>query len=116
MLIIKRRGKGDGRFIRYHFAVFSVGGRGVFCIFAICFAKDTYKEEHGMRQYFPTLFGNDDSKERIGKAIESATLPHALLLCGPEGSGKKTLALEIAAAVNWRKWQNLPLPMVTLWM
>ena len=56
-----------------------------------------------MRQYFPTLFGNEDSKERIGKSIESATLPHALLLCGPAGSGKKTLALEIAAAVNCEK-------------
>ena len=53
-----------------------------------------------MRQYFPRLFGNETTKSRIGKAIETATLPHALLIIGPEGSGKNTLALEIAAATN----------------
>ncbi len=53
-----------------------------------------------MRSYFPRLIGNEETKERLGKAIESGTLPHAFLIGGPSGSGKSTLALEIAAALN----------------
>ena len=53
-----------------------------------------------MRNYFPRLVGNDDTKSRIGKAIENGRLPHALLIGGPGGSGKSTLAIEIAAAMN----------------
>ena len=59
-----------------------------------------------MRQYFPGLFGNDSTKSRIGQAIETSTLPHALLLVGPDGSGKGTLSLEIAAAANCEKKGN----------
>lgn len=53
-----------------------------------------------MREIFPALFGNEATKSRIGDAILSSRLPHALLIDGQEGSGKYTLALEIAAAVN----------------
>ena len=53
-----------------------------------------------MRDFLPGLFGNDAAKLRIGLAIENKTLAHAFLICGPEGSGKTTLALEMAAAVN----------------
>ncbi len=50
--------------------------------------------------YFDKLFGNDGTKNRIAAAIKSGTLPHAFLISGPQGSGKKTLSLEIAAALN----------------
>ena len=53
-----------------------------------------------MKKYFPKLMGNEKTVERIGTAIESATLPHAFLIGGPSGSGKTTLAIEIAAALN----------------
>ena len=56
-----------------------------------------------MRSYFPRLIGNDETKLRLGKAIESGTLPHAFLIGGPSCSGKSTLATEIAAAINCEK-------------
>ena len=53
-----------------------------------------------MRACFPRLYGNDGTKNRIGRAILEHRLPHAFLIDGPDGSGKTTLALEIAAALN----------------
>ena len=59
-----------------------------------------------MRAYFPRLLGNEDTKNRIGRAIEGEALPHAFLIGGPSGSGKSTLALEIAAAMNCERRDN----------
>lgn len=56
-----------------------------------------------MSRYFPNLFGNERTKERLGAAIDSNTLPHAFLISGPDGSGKRTLANEICAALNCEK-------------
>lgn len=53
-----------------------------------------------MRSYFPSIFGNDFHKNRIAEAILEDRLPHALLIDGPDGSGKMTFAKEIAAALN----------------
>lgn len=53
-----------------------------------------------MKSYFPRLFGNEETKERIGRAIDGGRLPHAFLIGGPSGSGKTTLATEIAAGLN----------------
>ena len=53
-----------------------------------------------MKEFFTKLYGNENTKSRIGAAITTGTLAHAFLICGPEGSGKKTLAAEIAAALN----------------
>ena len=53
-----------------------------------------------MRNYFPEVFGNDFHKNRIACAISEGRLPHAFLIDGPDGSGKMTLAKEIAAALN----------------
>jgi len=65
-----------------------------------------------MRDYFPALYGNEAVKTRLGAAIESKTLPHAFLIIGPEGSGKKTLTLELAAALNCenKNERGCPLP------
>ena len=53
-----------------------------------------------MRSYFPDIFGNDFHKNRIAEAVLGHRLPHALLIDGPEGSGKMTFARQIAAALN----------------
>ena len=65
-----------------------------------------------VREYFPNLLGNEDTKSRIGVAIEGNTLAHAFLISGPTGSGKSTLATEIAAAVNCENSadKSTPLP------
>lgn len=53
-----------------------------------------------MRSYLTALLGNSDARVRLGRAIESDTLSHALLIAGPKGSGKHTMALSVAAALN----------------
>ncbi len=51
-------------------------------------------------EYFSRLFGNEKTKSHMANAILKNTLPHAFLITGARGSGKKTLAYEIAAALN----------------
>lgn len=65
-----------------------------------------------MRGYLPKVLGNSDTRTRIGRSVESGTLPHALLIAGPLGSGKHTLATAIAAALNCenKKSSSHPLP------
>ena len=53
-----------------------------------------------MSKYFTELLGNTDSRQRVGRAIVEGNLPHALLIGGPDGSGKRSFAKLIAAAVN----------------
>lgn len=53
-----------------------------------------------MGNFFSGLFGNEPLKTRIGGAISRGTAAHAFLISGPEGSGKMTLAKEMAAAFN----------------
>lgn len=53
-----------------------------------------------MRRFFTRLYGNGKVKMRLGEAILSKRQNHALLIAGPDGSGKNTLAIEIAAALN----------------
>ncbi len=53
-----------------------------------------------MREFFTSLFGNDDVKTRIGQSIVGETLPHAYLIEGPDGSGKTLFSYLIAAALS----------------
>lgn len=64
-----------------------------------------------MRIYFPRLIGNNETKERLGRSIESGTVPHAFLIGGPSGSGKSTLASEISAAMNCENRNNKSFPL-----
>ena len=59
-----------------------------------------------MRKYFPRLLGNQDTKKRLCGAVLKNTLPHAFLIVGAYGSGKKTLATELAAALNCENKHN----------
>lgn len=65
-----------------------------------------------MRDFFTSLFGNSDTKTRIGQSILNDTLPHAYLIEGPDGSGKTLFAYLIAAALSCenKNKTNLPLP------
>ena len=50
--------------------------------------------------WFSHLFGNETAKTRLALGIKNGTLPHAFLVTGGEGSGKRTLVREIAMALN----------------
>ena len=65
-----------------------------------------------MRRYFPSLYGNENTKNRLGLAIESERIAHAFLIDGAEGAGKLTLALSISAALlcERREDKSSPLP------
>lgn len=52
-----------------------------------------------MSRIFPEVFGNEAICRRLGAAIKNASLPHALIISGPAGSGKRTLARTVAAAL-----------------
>ena len=65
-----------------------------------------------MRRYLDAVFGNRDSCRALGESIEKNALSHALLIEGGNGSGKHTLAKEIAKALLCENGtdKNVPLP------
>lgn len=46
---------------------------------------------------FEQVIGQQEAKERLLQLVEEQRLPHALMLCGPLGSGKMALAMAFAA-------------------
>ena len=52
-----------------------------------------------MKSFFPSLIGNEPLLAQLGKEILSDRLGHAYILEGPAGTGKHTLAMQIAAAL-----------------
>ena len=48
------------------------------------------------------LLGNEALKERLTEGLRSGQMSHSYLLTGPEGSGKRTLARLLAAAMECR--------------
>ncbi|MCD7872456.1 MAG: hypothetical protein LUG21_04000 [Clostridiales bacterium] len=51
---------------------------------------------------FKNFLGNEKTKSRISSLFDSSKLPHALVIEGEQGMGKRTLAREIAAALVCR--------------
>ena len=66
-----------------------------------------------MRKYFPRLIGNEETKHRLGKAIDSGTMPHAFLIGGPSGSGKSTFVQHLNGLIKLpsaqKKYKTMPL-------
>ena len=46
---------------------------------------------------FNQVIGQQETKERLLQLVEEQRLPHALMLCGPMGSGKMALAMAFAS-------------------
>jgi DNA polymerase-3 subunit delta' len=49
---------------------------------------------------FQDFFGNAQTLTRLRESIRAGRFPHSLILAGPRGAGKYTLALMLAKAVN----------------
>ena len=43
--------------------------------------------------YWNEVIGQQEAKERLQQLVEENRLPHALMLCGPQGAGKAALAM-----------------------
>ena len=52
-----------------------------------------------MKEYFSNIVGNSALRERLSKLIDDNKFPHAIIIEGEEGSGRKTLAKNIVAAL-----------------
>ena len=48
---------------------------------------------------FDKVIGQQETKERLMQMVNEDRLPHAIMLCGPQGSGKKALALALACTL-----------------
>lgn len=46
---------------------------------------------------FKDVIGQDEVRERLLQMVSEERLPHAIMLCGPEGVGKKALAIAFAS-------------------
>ena len=55
---------------------------------------------------FETLLGNEQLKKELSASLRKGNISHCYLLSGPEGSGKRTLAKLLAAAVLCRGEQR----------
>lgn len=65
-----------------------------------------------MREYLSRVVGNDALRARLGEELSRGAVSHAYIIEGPAGSGKHTLAREIATALSCehRDKKELPLP------
>lgn len=59
-------------------------------------------------QCFPEFFQNEKLRERLAGEICEKRFPHAYILAGKPGTGKRTLALQIAAALACKSHTALP--------
>jgi len=57
---------------------------------------------------FADFYGNNNAKEQLSGAFDNGRVPHALLIDGSEGSGKRTLARIIAQAAVCEGGGELP--------
>ncbi|MCU1223132.1 MAG: polymerase delta prime subunit [Edaphobacter sp.] len=68
-------------------------------------------EPAGLPATFNDFLGNSNAVEHLRTAISAGRLPHSLILSGPSGAGKYTLALMLAMAVECERqprdlWSN----------
>ena len=55
---------------------------------------------------FDEVIGQEDAKRRLVQMVKENRLPHAMMLCGPEGSGKMALAMAFASYLLCCKHEN----------
>ena len=65
----------------------------------------------GLKTAFPTLVGNKGLREHLAADILGHSLSHAYIIEGVRGSGKHTLARQIAAALSCEKKEDAHLPL-----
>lgn len=64
-----------------------------------------------MNRFFADFAANEALRHKLGNEILASSLSHAYIIEGPRGSGKHTLALQLAAALSCeRKQDGGPLP------
>lgn len=61
-----------------------------------------------MTQCFPVIFQNEKLRQRLADEIREKRFPHAYILAGKPGTGKRTFALQIAAALSCKSHAALP--------
>ena len=61
-----------------------------------------------MESFFPAVIGNEKLRRRLATEIREGRFPHAYILAGKDGSGKMTLAMQIAAALACKNPDVLP--------
>ena len=64
-----------------------------------------------MRSYLDALIGNEALRERLGASAECGRISHAFLIEGGRGTGKHTLARELASALNCENKGSAQLPL-----
>ncbi len=61
-----------------------------------------------MESFFLAVIGNEKLRRRLAAEIREGRFPHAYILAGKDGSGKMTLAMQIAAALACKNPDVLP--------
>lgn len=61
-----------------------------------------------MKNCFPAIYQNDSLCERLAAEISEGRFPHAYIIAGDYGSGKRTLAINIAAALACKDKHTVP--------
>jgi len=64
--------------------------------------KEVFSPER-MKMAFKDIVGNQSVKRRLSKSLRRRQLPNSMLFTGPEGVGKKAVALVVAKALNCLK-------------
>lgn len=64
-----------------------------------------------MKEAYTAVIGNDPLRERLMYSVLEETLPHAIILEGAEGSGKRTLARLTAAALMCERKHDKAAPL-----
>ena len=61
-------------------------------------------------EYFTRILGNEALKHRLSKDVTEGSLSHAYILEGPRGSGRHTMALNLAAAIECEEKESVGSP------
>ena len=58
---------------------------------------------------FSEVIGQEEVRERLVQMVSEDRLPHAIMLCGPQGVGKKALSIAFACHLLTKKADDAPL-------